>query len=136
MTKKLVSINDLPADFADDVESLKLKGIAPGQLPDAELRHTNLRLSELVEWAAEMIEGYLEPMRRRIDDLEATAMKHKGTWLPDAEYHRGDFITYDGSGWVALEASKGMRPGPSASWKLCVKRGKDGKDAPTQRVAI
>jgi hypothetical protein len=43
---------------------------------------------------------------------------------------------HDGSLWAALEPNKGMKPGPSASWKLCVKRGRDGRDAPAPRVTV
>jgi hypothetical protein len=46
-------------------------------------------------------------------------------------YDRGDVVTYDGSWWIAREATDAV-PGIGATpWQLCVKqgrRGKDGKD--------
>ena len=57
----------------------------------------------------------------------AASRAHQGTGRKQPRY----FGT-----WSALEPNKGMKPGPSASWKLCVKRGRDGRDAPAPRVTV
>jgi len=55
---------------------------------------------------------------------------YKGTWEHGREYVRGNFVSQDGSIWHAQRDSKGARPGDGDSWKLAVRHGRDGKDAP------
>jgi hypothetical protein len=78
-----------------------------------------------------IIEHVVKPFKQRIAELEARReLQYTGTWDDQRIYNKGDFITYDGSMWACLEAHCGVRPGSSdTSWKLAVKRGKDGRDA-------
>jgi hypothetical protein len=49
-------------------------------------------------------------------------------WKAEFEYAQHDMVTHDGSTWIALEDSKGVRPGHmQKAWKLIVKKGRDGK---------
>jgi hypothetical protein len=69
---------------------------------------------------------------RAIDAMKVhTAMKYKGVWSPSNDYELGDTCTHDGSCWIATIQNKGLRPGDGQTWKLIVKRGKDGRDART-----
>jgi len=63
-------------------------------------------------------------------------MVHRGTWSESEQYKRGDVTTHDGSAFCALVETKGAMPGKSSDWQLIVKRGRDGRDAKTVRVAL
>jgi len=72
----------------------------------------------------------VEPLKQRIAELEQREnnLKYLGTWQASGEYQRGNFISHDGSMWCATRDTR-SRPGTSNDWQLCVKRGRDGKDA-------
>ena len=51
----------------------------------------------------------------------------KGVYKSDESYVPGDVTTWDGSMWIAREATQD-KPGTSEAWRLSVKRGRDGRD--------
>jgi len=51
----------------------------------------------------------------------------KGVFKADESYAPGDVTTWDGSMWIAREATQD-KPGTSDAWRLSVKRGRDGRD--------
>jgi hypothetical protein len=54
----------------------------------------------------------------------------RGPWKSEApQYERGDAVSYGGNLFIAQKDTK-AKPGESADWRLAVRRGKDGKDAP------
>jgi hypothetical protein len=60
-------------------------------------------------------------------DLDAS--RHKGVWDVNREYEMHNQVTFDGSTWLALRGSRGVRPNAGdKSWVLITKRGRDGKD--------
>lgn len=52
---------------------------------------------------------------------------YQGVWK-DGAYHKGDCVTFGGSSWIATRATN-SRPESDDSWRLAVKRGRDGKSA-------
>lgn len=54
----------------------------------------------------------------------------KGLYDPAAKYQRGDAVTYAGSLFIARKDGPDGAPKGSLDWRLAVKRGSDGKDAP------
>lgn len=57
------------------------------------------------------------------------ALLDKGIYRPEAEYSKGDGVTYAGSWWIAQKDNPHGKPGDDDSgWRLTVKRGRDGKD--------
>lgn len=50
-----------------------------------------------------------------------------GVYRQGTGYAKGDFVTWDGSGWIAQKATDD-KPGTSDAWRLSIKRGRDGKD--------
>ena len=52
----------------------------------------------------------------------------RGVYKAGQEYHRGDVVSWDGSGWIAQQTTSD-KPGASEGWRLAIKRGRDGKDA-------
>jgi len=64
------------------------------------------------------------PVRR---EFTLPALIDRGVYRADADYVRGDGVTYGGSFWIAQKATQD-KPGTSDSWRLAVKRGADGRD--------
>lgn len=56
-------------------------------------------------------------------------LRDAGVHRPGADYEEGDCVTHGGSYWVA-KADTNATPGKSDDWRMVVKRGRDGKDAP------
>jgi integrin beta 3 len=52
----------------------------------------------------------------------------RGVYSEEREYATGDAVTWGGSLWIA-QAPTAQKPGQSETWRLAVKRGRDGKDA-------
>lgn len=85
----------------------------------------------------EAIDRAQKPLLDRIDALEKAAEQlkanpptliasYKGIWQPGGT-KRGDVVTLDGSLWLAM-ADTDAKPGIGDTFRLIVKRGKDGKD--------
>jgi integrin beta 3 len=51
-----------------------------------------------------------------------------GVHKQGATYERGDGVTFQGSYWIAQRETT-AKPGEDDSWRLAVKKGRDGKDA-------
>lgn len=75
------------------------------------------------------VEAQVKPLRKRIEELEASGIKYVGTYQRAAEYRRGDVTNYDGAMWVATCAVPPQEvPGKSVCWQLSVKSYSNGKD--------
>lgn len=55
------------------------------------------------------------------------AMIYRGVWREGQEYAEGDTVTWGGNLWHCNKDSAGKPDGDD--WTLCVRRGRDGKDA-------
>jgi hypothetical protein len=66
-----------------------------------------------------------EAIQKRLQTLEDTQMRYRGTWAVDRQYSVGSVVTWDGSAWHAALPTKGERPGSGGAWRLMVKRGSD-----------
>jgi hypothetical protein len=53
---------------------------------------------------------------------------YRGVYVEGKTYERGDTVTWGGSQWHCDEHTA-ERPGDGGTWRLAVKRGRDGKDA-------
>lgn len=51
---------------------------------------------------------------------------YRGVWR-DGQFSKGDSVTFGGSTWIATRATA-SKPELDDSWRLAVKRGRDGKD--------
>lgn len=57
----------------------------------------------------------------------------RGIWVPERKYLKGDGVTWAGSWWIAQKDEPAEKPGViEGEWRLAVKRGRDGKDAPAK----
>lgn len=76
-------------------------------------------------WISERV----KELEARVAELEnKPSVEYRGVWRSNEEYRRGNLVTHDGSMWHAEIVSNGLIPGDgTAGWKLCVKKGKDGR---------
>lgn len=89
-------------------------------------------IAQAIEMATAPLHERLCSLELRYAELEKRqpTMPYRGVWRDDTAYQQGDLATYDGSVWHCKSANQGQRPGSAPSfWQLCVKRGRDGRDA-------
>jgi hypothetical protein len=87
----------------------------------------------LMNVVASALRPRLSAIEKRLDALERrVSMEYRGTFSDGTEYQRGDVVTHAGSAWIAVETTT-AKPGEAAeasrSWRLMVKRGRDGRYA-------
>ena len=58
-------------------------------------------------------------------DIKVPFPLDRGTYRSGESYEKGDTVTYGGSQWIAKKDTN--EAPPSDAWRLCVKKGKDGK---------
>ncbi len=56
------------------------------------------------------------------------AVLDRGVYKAGQAYERGDGVTWAGSFWIAQKQTEAKPDGSDGSWRLAVKRGRDGKD--------
>jgi hypothetical protein len=93
----------------------------------------------MAETIAKAIDMATAPLCDRILALEQRCgalerqprgLQYCGVWTEGHRYAKGDVVTDAGSMCAALANSVTSRPTDDpGSWQLCVKRGKDGRDA-------
>jgi len=66
-------------------------------------------------------------LQTRVEALEQRPIKYLGVWEQGKAYSANSMVTDHGSMFIAREDTI-QRPGCEA-WTLCVKKGRDGKDA-------
>jgi hypothetical protein len=54
----------------------------------------------------------------------------RGIWEAGKQYHAGDSVSRNGSGWIAQCDTTAMPGDASGDWRLQVKHGRDGKQGP------
>jgi hypothetical protein len=62
-----------------------------------------------------------------IKSIKIPYPKYMGVWV-EGEYEEGMLATFGGSIWNAQSDTK-SKPGTDGTWLLCVKKGRDGRDA-------
>jgi hypothetical protein len=61
--------------------------------------------------------------------LELPVVLDRGVWREGESYAKGDAVTWAGSLWIAQRGTA-EKPETGEGWRLAVKRGRDGRDAP------
>jgi hypothetical protein len=64
-----------------------------------------------------------------LGELEKRRMRYCGVWRRGTQYDEGALCTHKGSMWHCSQLTKAEPGKGSSAWTLCVKRGRDGKDA-------
>jgi collagen triple helix repeat protein len=62
----------------------------------------------------------------QVKSIKLPIMLDRGVYQQGKAYERGDCVTYGGSLWIAKKDGAD-RPGEGDTWRLAVKRGRDGK---------
>jgi hypothetical protein len=82
---------------------------------------------------------------KRLDEIEARIAEREavikrldewrdcGVWNRSAHYKANNFVSYDGSSFICTADCLGDEPAASSSWRLCVKRGREGKSVDGRR---
>ena len=79
---------------------------------------------ELSGIVREFVERETAPLRKRLEELEARAMRYQGVHQRAQAYRRGDAVTQGGGLWVAItDVKEGEVPGKSDAWQLATKGG-------------
>jgi hypothetical protein len=100
----------------------------PSLPDDVRVADSDLSIREMAEVVDDAIERAVQPLRRRIAELEASQKEFKycGVWDAKREYRVGNFCSFNGSMWAARRQSTCARPGEGGDyWTLCVKAGRD-----------
>lgn len=61
-------------------------------------------------------------------ELELPVLIDRGVYKAGEKYKRGDCVTWGGSLWIAQKETE-AKPETDDSWRLAVKKGRDGKDS-------
>jgi hypothetical protein len=68
-------------------------------------------------------------LKARVAELEEGGAKFCGSWQRANSYRRGEWVGYDGSGWVALSDVQPLeQPGTSDKWQLVIRAGRDARE--------
>jgi hypothetical protein len=87
-------------------------------------------LSCSVFYMLDTTQNKITKLEARIKELEARKIpEYRGVWQEGQQYEKSDLTTYGGSMWIALDNTTARPSTHESSWKLCVKAGRDGKDA-------
>jgi hypothetical protein len=85
-----------------------------------------------------------DPLRERLEAVEARLLqvenrpelRYRGVWEISRQYQAGDICTDHGGMWHCNQPTTD-RPGEGATaWRLCVKKGRDGKDGRDSRTDV
>jgi hypothetical protein len=96
-------------------------------LPPRRRKSTTRTTASDFELFGKCMRDALAPLQKRIEELESRPFKFVGVWTQGMELVPGNICSYAGSMWHCNEATKD-KPGTSAAFVLCVKRGRDGRD--------
>lgn len=71
-------------------------------------------------------------MKRAADvsryEFKAPVLIDQGVWKEGTQYETGDGVTWGGSFWIAQKDNADKPDSGNGSWRLAVKKGRDGKD--------
>jgi Phage capsid family len=68
----------------------------------------------------------IDALQKRVAELEGGGIRYFGTWQRAQSYRKGDVTTFEGSMFIALNATADT-PGKGGDWQLCVKHGRDAR---------
>jgi hypothetical protein len=139
MTNAIKDIVDRTEGGQDFAEALKAVASGPGGLQAMPLTFGSAvfdTLKMLMVKAKERDEligelrAKVAALEARLETVETKGITYRGVWdEATKDYRLGDVVTWGGSAWIAHRSTPVGRPGVDSAWTLCVKRGKDGRDA-------
>jgi hypothetical protein len=104
---------------------------APKPSREAEmLRTIGSFMQKQIDKAVAPLKEHIQYLEKQLEKIERK--KYVGVWSEAGKYYDGQMVTLDGSIFCCLVAETTQRPATGPDWVLCVKRGRDGKDASRQ----
>lgn len=94
----------------------------------ARAAHTMMLLSYAQRARRIVLEKRVEALEAKLSAWDRKSFQYCGVWSAKDAYGEHDFVTHDGSMWCCLTPTS-SKPGTDESWQLCVKKGRDGRDA-------
>ena len=85
-------------------------------------------IARKVEESAVVLGAEIASLQKRLARIEdRPQLRYLGVWKAGTAYAESSCVTFDGSIWIAREATI-LKPGDgNSAWQLAVKRGRDGK---------
>jgi hypothetical protein len=83
-----------------------------------------MREAEFLDLIMDLIAHTAASLRK-----ELSGPKYCGTWKKGTRYQEQSMVTHHGSMWFCRQTTNAEPGKGSLAWQLCVKRGRDGKDA-------
>jgi hypothetical protein len=94
------------------------------------VRQIGWTIAEEIKKATAPLKDRIAQLEKQIEKIERR--KYVGVWSHVGKYFEGQMCTLDGSIFCCTVAETTQRPATGPDWVLCVKRGRDGKDASRQ----
>lgn len=85
------------------------------------------KFAYLLHVIGRLLSPRLYALEQRVAEIERHPFRYSGAWEAGS-YDKGEFASHRGSLWFCHEPTS-SRPGTDETWQLCVKKGRDGKDA-------
>jgi hypothetical protein len=77
-----------------------------------------------------LCEARIAPLEREIIELKSKGVRFMGVHQRAVSYRLGSLVTFDGALFAAVrDVAEGEVPKSSDGWQLCVKPGRDGREA-------
>jgi hypothetical protein len=87
------------------------------------------QINSAIEIVGQLVAETVEPLKKRVAELEASRFRFLGAWSEGLEAKPGNAVAHGGSTWICVERTT-KKPGTADSgWVLACKKGADGKDA-------
>lgn len=119
-------MNEVAALIAREVEKIEPVKGDPGPPGKDGLGFEDLE-EELSDDGRLIIRRYKRGSEVKEFHHRVPALIDRGVYVDGAEYAPGDVVTWAGSVWIC-QAPTVQKPGQADTWRLAVKRGRDGKD--------
>ncbi|WP_338692017.1 hypothetical protein V5279_37910 [Bradyrhizobium sp. 26S5] len=125
-------------EIKNPTESQKRQFIQQSGISDQKLQDIEAMMDAIAPVIRDYVVKAATPLVDRICELEQKVAEladrplvpWQGVWDAEKEFKRNTFCSDKGAMWIAMCDSKGIRPGSGDGvWRLCVKAGRDAKDA-------
>lgn len=105
------------------------------QMPRASWREAT---TWAVSWALLLGRQRAAELAKRIDALEQRTRewRYRGVWQENEQYETGNFVTERGELWHCNARTKTRPTDDTGHWTMCVKAGKNGRDARTPHPQV
>jgi hypothetical protein len=116
--------------YVDPVEMEKINQAIGRANEQSETRMLLQTIGRFVGAQVKPLQAEIARLKARVAELEEGGVKFCGSYQRANGYRRGQWVGFDGSGWVALsDVAPLEQPGTSDKWQLVIRAGRDARDA-------